>query len=243
MAAAFTCWRVIPSVFPKRLVLPINRPVKDVQHLISMSQSTQSSDAPKKPPKPFVKFLKEKISEIKMNDPGISPSEINKTASRMWRQLGPEGQRTYRLQSREEYVDYKKKNSQYLGEEQAAQLDKSAENVSIRKLKRKHEMRILGKPKQPPTAYQMFMRSSWLEQDGSSVAQKSKVLAANWHNMPEEEKKKYEEDARLEKDKYLKELKEWEEQMMGNKHVIPKPIGKRGKNPSCVTFFIPPEFR
>lgn len=24
---------------------------------------------------------------------GISPSEINKTASRMWRQLGPEGQR------------------------------------------------------------------------------------------------------------------------------------------------------
>ncbi|XP_025103318.1 transcription factor A, mitochondrial-like [Pomacea canaliculata] len=134
-----------------------------------MSRSIQSPDAPKRPPRPFVKFMTEKMSEIRQNNPGASAPKISKIASQLWNELGTE---------------------------------------------EKTELRDLGKPKKPPNAYMVFLRSFLPEQGGVPMKLFLKQVADHWHNIPKEGKEIYEKDAREEREKYKKELEEWEKKMI-----------------------------
>ncbi|PVD37964.1 hypothetical protein C0Q70_00566 [Pomacea canaliculata] len=207
----------------------VHRPFQDARCFISMSQSIQSPDAPKQPPGAFVKFMLEKYSEIQKNNPGATIFKISKVASQLWRELDPEERNAYNLHAQEEYQDYKQKYLVFLdglSEQEKAQLhnDKRAKRAHRERLKEKQEFRSLGRPKKPPNAFMLFVRSSRLDQGDASVIQFSKRLADYWHNIPKEEKEIYEEDAKVRREQYFKELEEWEKKMieMGRKDVVRK---------------------
>ncbi|XP_025103316.1 transcription factor A, mitochondrial-like isoform X2 [Pomacea canaliculata] len=189
-----------------------------------MSRSIQSPDAPKRPPPPFVKFRK----EIQQKYPDFSFSKINQIASQRWNELGPEGKNAYKLLAEEEYQDYKQKFLVFLdglSEEEKAQLhDERLKMARHDRLRDKQELYDLGKPKRPPNGYMAFVRSSLHERGDVPMKQFMKELADCWRNIPKEEKEIYEEDARIEREKYKKELEEWEKKMIeiGREDVVRK---------------------
>ncbi|XP_025083331.1 transcription factor A, mitochondrial-like isoform X2 [Pomacea canaliculata] len=196
-----------------------DRPFQDARCFISMSQSIQSPDAPKPPPGPFVKFMHEKYSEIQKNNPGANMHKISKIASQLWQELDPEERNAYKLHAQEEYQDYKQKYLVFLdglSEQEKAQLhnDTRAQRAHRERFKEKQEFRNLGKPKKPPNAFMLFVRSSRLERGDTSMIQFNKRLADYWHNIPKEEKEIYEEDAKVRREQYFKELEEWEKKMI-----------------------------
>ncbi|XP_025099445.1 transcription factor A, mitochondrial-like isoform X2 [Pomacea canaliculata] len=216
MTVASVCRRFIAGVYAKRLVLTTNGPVQDAQCFINMSQSVQSPDAPKRPLHPFVKFMKEKYSEVQKNKPGARVGEVAKIVSQLWHELGQEDQNARKLQAQEEYQDYKQKYLVFLdglSEEEKSQL--RAKKAYRKKLKDKQELYSLGRPKKPLNAYFMFMRSQ-------HERLHYKDLANHWYIIPPSEKKIHKEGARVEKEKYDKELAEWEERMIeiGREDVI-----------------------
>ncbi|XP_025103306.1 transcription factor A, mitochondrial-like isoform X3 [Pomacea canaliculata] len=219
MAVVLQRCGAIADVFVKHLALTTHRPVEDARCLISMSQSIQFPNAPKMPPRPFVMFMNEKLSKIRQNNPGASISKISKIASQLWKEQVPEGKSAYKLLAHEEYQDYKRKYLVFLdglSEQEKAQLhdDERAKMEFHERLRDKQELRDLGKPKKPPNGYMVFVRSSLHARGGVSVNQFCKHLADHWRNMSKEEKEIYEKDARVEREKYKKELEEWEQKMI-----------------------------
>ncbi|XP_025103304.1 transcription factor A, mitochondrial-like isoform X1 [Pomacea canaliculata] len=239
MAVVLQRCGAIADVFVKHLALTTLRPVEDARCLISMSRSIQSPDAPKRPLRPFVKFMTEKMSEIRQNNPGANAPKISKIASQLWNDLGTEKKTAYKLLAQEEYLDYKRKYLVFLdglSEQEKAQLhdDKSAKLAFRKRLRDKKELRDLGKPKRPSNPYIAFVRSSLHERGGVPLNQFMKELADHWHNIPNEKKEIYEKDARVEKEKYKKELEEWEKKMIdiGREDVVRKSSLAKAKRTS-----------
>ncbi|XP_025099420.1 transcription factor A, mitochondrial-like isoform X2 [Pomacea canaliculata] len=192
-------------------------PMQDARCFISMSQSIQSPDAPKRPPGAFGKFVKEKCSEIQKNNPGSNGPEITKIASQLWRELGQEEKSVRKLLAQKEYEDYKQKYLMFLDglSEQEKKVNLYHKFVKEAPVKKK-EIKVLhglGKPKMPLTSYALFLKASKPKRGNKSMAQYIKDLANDWHNITKEEKEIYEKDARVRKEKYMKELEEWEEKM------------------------------
>ncbi|XP_025099427.1 transcription factor A, mitochondrial-like isoform X3 [Pomacea canaliculata] len=191
--------------------------MQDARCFISMSQSIQSPDAPKRPPGAFGKFVKEKCSEIQKNNPGSNGPEITKIASQLWRELGQEEKSVRKLLAQKEYEDYKQKYLMFLDglSEQEKKVNLYHKFVKEAPVKKK-EIKVLhglGKPKMPLTSYALFLKASKPKRGNKSMAQYIKDLANDWHNITKEEKEIYEKDARVRKEKYMKELEEWEEKM------------------------------
>ncbi|XP_008059871.1 transcription factor A, mitochondrial isoform X3 [Carlito syrichta] len=78
----------------------------------------------------------------------------------------------------------------------------------------KKELTMLGKPKRPRSAYNIFVSESFQEaKDGSSQA-KLKTVNENWKNLSSSQKQVYIQLAKDDKIRYDNEMKSWEEQMI-----------------------------
>ncbi|KAM5140287.1 transcription factor A, mitochondrial isoform 2-T2 [Callospermophilus lateralis] len=78
----------------------------------------------------------------------------------------------------------------------------------------KKELTMLGKPKRPRSAYNIFVSESFQEvKDGSSQA-KLKYVNETWKNLPSSQKQVYIQLAKDDKIRYDNEMKSWEEQMI-----------------------------
>lgn len=76
------------------------------------------------------------------------------------------------------------------------------------------ELKELGKPRKPLTAYLMFITEE-MQNRGNMAVQEYMVMAANkWNEMDINSKKKYIDAATVDNDKYKELLFKWEDDMI-----------------------------
>ena len=97
---------------------------------------------------------------------------------------------------------------------------------------KKRELTMLGKPKRPRSAYNIFIAERFQEaRDGTSQV-KLKAINENWKNLSNSQKQVYIQLAKDDKIRYYNEMKSWEEQMMevGREDLICRSIKYPAKN-------------
>ncbi|XP_072335020.1 transcription factor A, mitochondrial isoform X2 [Scyliorhinus torazame] len=82
----------------------------------------------------------------------------------------------------------------------------------------KQKLTILGKPKRPRTAFNIFMAENFDEAKGETSQAKLKNLQGEWQQLSDTQKQMYRQLAEDDKIRYQNEIKSWEEQMIETGH-------------------------
>ncbi|XP_004583634.2 transcription factor A, mitochondrial [Ochotona princeps] len=181
--------------------------------------SSTFSSYPKKPMTSYLRFSKEQLPIFKAQNPDAKNSELIKKIAEVWRELPDSEKKVYEDAYRVEWEAYKEEISriqEHLTPSQLLSMEKEIMQKRLRKkaLIKKRELTMLGKPKRPRSAYNIFVSESFQEaKDGSSQA-KLKAVNDNWKNLPTSQKQVYIQLAKDDKIRYDNEMKSWEEQMI-----------------------------
>ncbi|XP_067673799.1 transcription factor A, mitochondrial-like [Haliotis asinina] len=197
-----------------------------LRHLVVSSRcSTQTP--PKRPVGAFLEFAHSQTAEILRNNPDVSRRESLKIASQKWHQLDPHEKNERTREVRERYKEYQRQYQLYLQSLTTEERDRLDEQRQFRrkklaKMRKKRELKNLGKPKSIRNAFLLFVKSSRLETRGANPTTVIQRLVENWKALPKDEKEIYYEDARLDRERYESEMKTWEDKMkeIGREDVI-----------------------
>ncbi|XP_008059870.1 transcription factor A, mitochondrial isoform X1 [Carlito syrichta] len=181
--------------------------------------SSALASYPKKPMTSYLRFTKEQLPIFKAQDPDAKNSELIKRIAEIWRELPDSEKKIYEDAYRADWQAYKEEVNriqEQLTPSQILSLEKEIMQKRLKKkaLIKKRELTMLGKPKRPRSAYNIFVSESFQEaKDGSSQA-KLKTVNENWKNLSSSQKQVYIQLAKDDKIRYDNEMKSWEEQMI-----------------------------
>ncbi|XP_008055393.1 transcription factor A, mitochondrial-like isoform X2 [Carlito syrichta] len=181
--------------------------------------SSSLASYPKKPMTSYLRFTKEQLPILKAQDPDAKNSELIKRTAELWRELPDSEKKIYEDAYRADWQAYKEEINriqEQLTPSQILPLEKEIMQKCLKKkvLIKKRELTMLGKPKRPRSAYNIFVSESFQEaKDGSSQA-KLKTVNGNWKNLSSSQKQVYIQLAKDDKIRYDNEMKSWEEQMI-----------------------------
>ncbi|XP_046339992.2 transcription factor A, mitochondrial-like [Haliotis rufescens] len=197
-----------------------------LRHLV-VSSRCNTQTPPKRPVGAFLEFAHSQTAEILENNPGVSRRESLKIASQRWHQLDPQEKDERTGEVRERYREYQRQYQLYLQSLTTEERDRMDEQRQLRrkklaKIRKKRELKSLGKPKSIRNAFLLFVKSSRLETRGANPTTVIQRLVENWKTLPQDEKEIYYEDARLDRERYEMEMKVWEDKMkaIGREDVI-----------------------
>ena len=124
------------------------------------------------------------------------------------------------------------------------QASDAKKNKEIKKLKKKND-EYEGKPKRPLTAFNLFTRAQHIVLEFSpetSFGDKSNRIAALWKNLPNKEKEKYEQEAKLLQEDYSQKMVEWKQnkgierkKMLPQEECIPEESTLQGESTDSPT--------
>ncbi|KAB0348803.1 transcription factor A, mitochondrial [Muntiacus reevesi] len=199
--------------------------------------SSNMSGYPKKPMTSYVRFSKEQLPIFKAQNPDAKNSELIKKIAKLWRELPESEKKIYEDAYRADWQAYKEEINriqEQLTPSQMVSLEKEIMQKRLKKkaLIKKRELTMLGKPKRPRSAYNIFIAERFQEaRDGTSQV-KLKAINENWKNLSNSQKQVYVQLARDDKIRYYNEMKSWEEQMMevGREDLIRRSIKYPAKN-------------
>lgn len=99
---------------------------------------------------------------------------------------------------------------------QMASLEKEIAQKRMKKksILKKRELTLLGKPKRPRSAYNIFVAERFQEAKDSSSQNRLKIVNENWKSLSNSQKQVYIQRAEDDKVRYNSEIKAWEEQMV-----------------------------
>ncbi|MBO8759723.1 high mobility group box domain-containing protein, partial [Staphylococcus aureus] len=91
--------------------------------------------------------------------------------------------------------------------------EKEARQRRLKKkaLVKRRELILLGKPKRPRSAYNIYVSESFQEAKDDSAQGKLKLVNEAWKNLSPEEKQAYIQLAKDDRIRYDNEMKSWEE--------------------------------
>ncbi|MGH0115515.1 UNVERIFIED_CONTAM: hypothetical protein FKN15_024845 [Acipenser sinensis] len=128
------------------------------------------------------------------------------------------------LAAREVYKEEMTKFKEQLTLAQATALkeEKRQKVAKRRAIRKKRELTMLGKPKRPRSAFNIFMSEHFQEATGESMQAKMKNLLEDWSKLHTSQKEVYMQLAEDDKIRYKNEMKSWEEHMieMGREDLI-----------------------
>lgn len=158
---------------------------------------------PKRPHSSYILFTQKIRPTIQEENPGAGPQEIMKLAGERWAAL-PENDRQPFVEEAGKLMEaYRAEIAAYREQYPGASL----------KRKRKRRVQLPTPPKKARTAYVFFTQSNGaklLNEDPSvDFAQRSSKSAALWQEMSDEEKVPYEELAKQDRERYEKEIAEF----------------------------------
>ncbi|KAF5927862.1 transcription factor A, mitochondrial [Diceros bicornis minor] len=174
---------------------------------------------PKKPMTSYVRFSKEQLPIFKAQNPDAKNSELIKKIAQLWRELPDSEKKIYEDAYRADWQAYKEEINRFqeqLTPSQMVSLEKEITQKRLRKkaLIKKRELTMLGKPKRPRSAYNIFIAECFQEaKDGPSQV-KLKTVNENWKNLSSAQKQVYIQLANDDKIRYYNEMKSWEEHMI-----------------------------
>lgn len=184
----------------------------------SVVNTLQFPPKPKKPNPPFFQFLKEKRLEVAEKHNLKSKDAIN-VISEMWRQFDVDAKKKmtemYNIEL-EKYKENMKNYKESLTDDQRNELFRikyqQVEQKTKRKLKR--ELKELGRPRKPPTAYLIFVTEEMKKRGNVPVKTYMAMVGNKWKELDTESKTKYIKAASVENDNYNTELLKWESDMI-----------------------------
>ncbi|XP_003473618.2 transcription factor A, mitochondrial [Cavia porcellus] len=180
--------------------------------------SSTSNGYPKRPANAYARFLKEKLSITRAQNPGTKITEIMRRLGEQWKELPDAEKKIYEDAYKEEWKAYKEErnriNETLSLSERAVLAQSKTQNHLKRKGIIKKELLTLGKPKRPRTAYNIYLAEYIPDCEATTIQAKWKSAYENWKNLSDSQKQVYEQLAEDDKIRYRNEIKSWEEQMI-----------------------------
>ncbi|XP_064344239.1 transcription factor A, mitochondrial isoform X2 [Camelus dromedarius] len=155
--------------------------------------SSNLTGYPKKPMTSYVRFSKEQLPLFKAQNPDAKNSELIKKIAELWRELPDSEKKIYEDAYRADWQAYKEEINriqEQLTPSQVVLLEKEIMQKRLKKkaLIKKRELTMLGKPKRPRSAYNIFIAERFQEaKDGTSQV-KLKTVNENWKNLSSSQK-------------------------------------------------------
>ncbi|XP_006831162.1 PREDICTED: transcription factor A, mitochondrial isoform X1 [Chrysochloris asiatica] len=174
---------------------------------------------PKKPLSSYLRFSTEQLPKYKAQNPDAKNSELIKKIAQQWRELPDSEKKVYEDAYRVDWEAYKEEINRIQEQLTPSQIISMEKEIMQKRLKRKalikkRELTMLGKPKRPRSAYNIYISERFQEtKDGSSQA-KLKAVNEKWKSMSSSEKQVYIQLAKDDKIRYDNEMKLWEAQMI-----------------------------
>ncbi|XP_023041347.1 transcription factor A, mitochondrial isoform X2 [Piliocolobus tephrosceles] len=191
---------------------------------------------PKKPVSSYLRFSKEQLPIFRAENPDAKPTELIRRIAKLWRELPDSKKKIYQDAYRADWQVYKEKISRFKEQLTPNQITSLEKEIMDRHLKRKamtkrKELTLLGKPKRPRSAYNIYVADRFQEAKGDSPQEKLKTVKENWKNLSDSEKELYIRLAKEDEIRYHNEMKCWEEQMIeaGRKDLLRRTIKQRQK--------------
>ncbi|XP_048406970.1 transcription factor A, mitochondrial isoform X1 [Stegostoma tigrinum] len=188
-----------------------------------LSLDNTPSAPPKRPLNAYLHYLVEQQQIIFKQSPDIKVSEKTKQIAQAWRALTPDQKKPYELAANDAKLKYKVELAAFKANLTPAQLASLKEErrqklAKRRTMRKKRKLTVLGKPKRPRTAFNIFMAENFDEAKGATSQAKLKNLQDEWHRQSETQKQMYAQLAEDDKIRYQNEIKLWEEQMIETGH-------------------------
>ncbi|VVC29009.1 High mobility group box domain [Cinara cedri] len=173
---------------------------------------------PKRPTPPFFQFIHEKKSEV-IGEHNLRTKDTFRILSEMWKLFDVNTKEKMTEAYGKELVKYKENMKNYkesLTDEQKNELFRAKYEALEQKTKRKlkKELKELGKPRKPPTAYILFATEHLKYNRDEPVNKYMVTIAKKWKELDSDKKNKYLEEASDEIDKYNDALIKWEKDMI-----------------------------
>jgi len=167
---------------------------------------------PKRTRTAYMYFMQEQRPEFKLKNPGQSFAEQNKQLSERWKLLTEEDKKTYTKLHDEDKLRYEKELASYTPPAKESDSDSSSDEDKKRKVKKLKK--DPNAPKRPANAYMFYQAevrdAVKKEHTTKKVTEIAKLIGGKWRGLSAEEKKPYEDKAKLDKERYLTEQKEYE---------------------------------
>ncbi|KAJ8388231.1 hypothetical protein AAFF_G00136020 [Aldrovandia affinis] len=182
------------------------------------SFSTAADDPPRLPPTGYIRFIKQQQPVLFKQYPGVKTLEITKKIALQWQALSAEQKQPFEQAAKAAREEYKVELSKFYARLTPAQSmalsEKKRQKLARRKsIRKKRELTMLGKPKRPRTAFNIYMSEHFVEARGATMQTKMKSLMEDWRNLQDSQKKVYEQLAEDDKVRYRNEIKPWEKYM------------------------------
>ncbi|XP_019587471.1 transcription factor A, mitochondrial [Rhinolophus sinicus] len=181
--------------------------------------SSTLSSYPKKPMTSYVRFSKEQLPIFKAQNPDAKNSELIKKIAEIWRELPDAEKKIYEDAYKADWQAYKEEINRIQEQLTPSQLVSLEKEIMQKRLKKKaiikkRELTMLGKPKRPRSAYNIYISERFQEAKDGSSQLKLKAVNESWKNLSSSQKQVYIQLAEDDKIRYYNEIKSWEEQMV-----------------------------
>ncbi|XP_021483058.1 transcription factor A, mitochondrial [Meriones unguiculatus] len=204
---------------------------------ISKSFSSNIGNYPKKPMSSYLRFSTEQLPRFKAQYPDIRLIDLVRKIAAVWRDLPEQEKEVYETDFKAEWEKYKEAVTRFKAQLSPSQLKLLEKDLKQKRMKRKailrkKELTVLGKPKRPRSAYNIYVAESFPESKEKTVQAKMKSINQTWKNMSDEEKESYFQLAKDDKIRYNNEIKSWEDQMaeVGRSDLIRQSVKRTGNN-------------
>ncbi|XP_057607850.1 transcription factor A, mitochondrial [Chionomys nivalis] len=180
--------------------------------------SSNVGNHPKKPLSSYLRFSTEQLPRFKAKHPDAKLSELIRKIGAAWRELPDAEKKVYEADFKAEWKAYKEAMSKFKDQLTPTQLVSFEKEERQKRLKKKasikkRELTLLGKPKRPRSAYNIYVSESFQETKEESAQGKLKTINQAWKNLSSDERQVYIQLAKDDRIRYDNEMKSWEEQM------------------------------
>ncbi|KAJ5068126.1 high mobility group protein dsp1 [Anaeramoeba ignava] len=188
---------------------------------MEQKQKRKKRKTPLKTPKKsaFLLFLQDQKAKILKKKPNLSGKEISKEGSKIWKKLSNQEKEKYKKKAREEQekINEEINKSEKNGLESSS-TSESEQEKKIPKTRSKFKIPKSVPLEKPLSPYRLFMidtqKKNLEEFKGISVGEYSKKMSQKWIKLPEEEKKKFFDESKRQKENFQKLLKQNENQQI-----------------------------
>lgn len=155
-------------------------------------------NAPKKPRSSYVFFMEKERKLVKEQDSNLRPQHIMKIVGEKWAKLDSKEKEVYEEMAKEDRARYLAAMKDYIPPEKS--------EAAAKRIKTDKDM-----PRKPMTAFMLFSKElrQKLGRDINS-SEKSKKISEAWREMNDTEKEKYHAAAKIDKERYDREVAEME---------------------------------
>nr|KAF6459343.1 transcription factor A, mitochondrial [Rousettus aegyptiacus] len=167
----------------------------------------------------YVRFSKEQLPIFKAQNPDAKNSELIKKIAELWRELPESEKKVYEDAYKADWQAYKEEINRIQEQLTPSQMVSLEKEIMQKRLKKKaiikkRELTMLGKPKRPRSAYNIFISERFQEAKDGTSQLKLKTVNESWKNLSSSQKQVYIQLAEDDKIRYYNEIKSWEEQMV-----------------------------